>query len=167
MTPPRILVSACLLGAPVRYDGSPKTLRHPLLAQWQAENRLVPICPEWAGGMPTPRPPAEIQRAASGDAVLDGVARVVDLARHDVTEAFVAGARAALALAREHGCRHALLTDASPSCGSRAIYDGSFSGRRHGGAGVTAALLARHGIAVYAQHDIETLAAHLQRDAAG
>ncbi|WP_323121308.1 DUF523 domain-containing protein [Burkholderia alba] len=162
----RILVSACLLGAPVRYDGSPKTLLHPLLTQWQAEHRLVAICPELAGGMPTPRPPAEIQRAASGSAVLDGTARIVDRARQDVTGAFVDGARAALALALEQGCRYALLTDGSPSCGSEIIYDGSFSGRRHAGAGVTAALLRRHGIAVFAQQEIERLAETMHRDAA-
>ncbi|WP_406741240.1 2-thiouracil desulfurase family protein, partial [Bordetella pertussis] len=29
-------------------------------ARWQAERRVVAVCPEVAGGLPTPRPPAEI-----------------------------------------------------------------------------------------------------------
>lgn len=153
----RILISACLLGRPVRYDGNGKRLDDPSLDVWQAEGRLVPVCPELMGGLPVPRPAAEIAGGSGAD-VLDGRAHVVADTGEDVTAAFVAGAEAVLDLARQFGCAYALLIDRSPSCGSLHIYDGTFSGRRVDGAGVTAALLSAHGIAVYADHEIERLA---------
>lgn len=153
----RILISACLLGRPVRYDGNGKRLDDPRLDLWQTEGRLVPICPELMGELPVPRPAAEIAGGAGAD-VLAGRARVITATGEDVTAAFVAGAELALDLARENGCSHALLIDRSPSCGSLQIYDGSFSGHRIAGAGVTAALLSAHGIAVYADHEIGRLA---------
>ncbi|OAG72837.1 purine nucleoside phosphorylase [Gluconobacter japonicus] len=159
----RILVSACLLGQPVRYDGKAKTLLHPLLQQWQEEGRLVVVCPELAGGMPVPRPPAEIGARQDGRDVLQGEARVIDTSGADVTDEFVAGARIALNVAQTQGCRFALLMEGSPSCGSQMIYDGSFSGQKHAGAGVTAALLRQNGIQVFSQNTIEALRIALQR----
>lgn len=152
----RILVSACLMGRPVRYDGSGKPLADPRLARWQAEGRLVSVCPELLGGLTVPRPPAEI-RGGSGTDVLDGKARIVTTTGEDVTADYVAGAQAALATARAQGCRFALLIDRSPSCGSRQIYDGSFSGRLGPGEGVTAALLRAGGIAVFSDADLDAL----------
>lgn len=163
----KILVSACLLGSPVRYNGAAKTLAHPLLDTWQREGRIVSVCPELMGGFGVPRPAAEIAGARSGDAVLAGDGQVVDLAGADVTALFVAGAQAALAAAREHDCRFALLIDGSPSCGSRFIYDGSFSGQRHAGAGVTAVLLRAHGIEVFADSEISALSERLVREEQG
>lgn len=55
-----ILISACLLGNPVRYNGTDLLLDHPLLKQWHKEGKLISICPEVAGGLPAPRPPAEV-----------------------------------------------------------------------------------------------------------
>lgn len=160
----RILISACLLGRPVRYDGNGKRLDDPRLDRWQAEGRLVPVCPELMGELSVPRPAAEIAGGSGAD-VLAGRARVVTATGEDVTAAFVAGAEAALDLARRSGCVHALLIDRSPSCGSVQIYDGTFSGRRLVGAGVTAALLAAHGIGVYADHEIDRLAAAMGSEA--
>lgn len=159
--PPKILISACLLGQPVRYDGKGKPLVHPLIDEWKGEGRLVSFCPELAGGMSVPRPPAEIEMGMTGEDVLAGHARVLEVTGGDVTEAFVDGARKALAVARSNGCTVALLIDGSPSCGSLAIYDGRFGGVKHAGHGVTAALLKRHGIAVYAPSEIKALAEHL------
>ncbi len=156
-TPPKILISACLLGQPVRYDGKGKPLFHPAIDRWRQEGRLVTICPEMAGGMPVPRPPAEIEKGASGIDVLEGRARVLEVTGGDVTADFIAGAEKALAFAKANGCKHALLIDGSPSCGSLAIYDGSFSGVKHAGNGVTAALLGRAGITVFSPADIDRL----------
>ncbi|MBB4478845.1 DUF523 domain-containing protein [Rhizobium etli] len=153
----RILVSACLMGQAVRYDGRAKPLLHPAIDRWRAEGRLVTICPEMSAGMPVPRPPAEIADAATGDAVLAGTARVVEITGGDVTDEFLQAAKNAVALARETGCRYALLIDGSPSCGSAFIYDGSFSGRRLAGNGVTAAALQAAGIEVFSDHEIERL----------
>jgi uncharacterized protein YbbK (DUF523 family) len=158
----RVLVSACLLGRPVRYDGRAKRSGDAVLARWQAEGRAVPFCPEVAAGLPTPRPPAEIEAGADGVAVLTGTARIVEQDGTDVTEAYRRGALLALEAAAAAGCRFAVLTDGSPSCGSSFIYDGSFAGRRHPGQGVAAALLAAQGIEVVSEAGIEALDARLR-----
>jgi uncharacterized protein YbbK (DUF523 family) len=157
MTVAKILVSACFLGRPVRYDGSAKTLAHPALERWRAAGRLVAMCPELAAGFPTPRPPAEIERGESGQVVLSGCARVIEETGADVTDLYVEGARAALSLAQASDCRFALLVDGSPSCGSRFVYDGGFSGKTRAGAGVTTALLRQNGIEVFAESEIDDL----------
>lgn len=149
----RILVSSCLLGAPVRYDGSAKTLFHTAMDRWQQEERLVPICPEVAAGLPTPRPPAEIEPGHDGADVVNNTARIYENTGGDVTNAFLSGAHIALDVARARQCRFALLTDGSPSCGSSFIYDGHFNGTRHDGVGATVALLQQNGISVFANSE--------------
>jgi len=160
----KILVSACLMGHAVRYDGRSKPLIHPAIDRWREAGRLVTICPEMSAGMAVPRPPAEIENSAAGEDVLAGTARVMEISGGDVTEGFRQAAENALALARETGCRYALLIDGSPSCGSGFIYDGSFSGGRHPGHGVTAALLQHAGIEVYSDREIDRLVVRLAAD---
>ncbi|MDQ0324720.1 uncharacterized protein YbbK (DUF523 family) [Rhodopseudomonas julia] len=159
--PSRILISACLLGEAVRYDGGARPLRHPALARWHAEGRVVAVCPELMGGFSVPRRPSEIADGCSGEDVLAGRGRIVDISGADVTDGFLAGARAALQIARTHDCSFALLIDGSPSCGSSLIYDGSFGGHKHAAMGVTSALLRANGIEVFADHEIDALAARL------
>ena len=78
----KILVSACLLGCPCRYDGQGK--KHPEVEALRTRgHELIPVCPEVQGGLPTPRPPAERQR--------DG--RVVNREGTDVTESYQAFSR--------------------------------------------------------------------------
>ncbi len=163
MTVSKILISACLLGHAVRYDGKGKPLAHPAIDQWREEGRLVTICPELAGGMSVPRPPAEIENGMTGADVLAGRARVVEITGGEVTEAFIAGAYRALEFAQAHGCTHALLIDGSPSCGSGFIYDGSFAGKRHAGNGVTAALLENAGIIVRSDRQMDEMVDILAR----
>jgi uncharacterized protein YbbK (DUF523 family) len=151
-----ILVSACLLGRKVRYNGADKYLADDILARWIAQGRVVATCPEVAAGLSIPRPPAEI-KFGTGDDVLDDTAHVFENTGRDVSEAFRQGAQTALALAQSHNCKFALLIDGSPSCGSSFIYDGSFSKTRVPGAGVTAALLRANGIQVFAPADIAAL----------
>ena len=95
----RILISACLLGHAVRYNGGASDLAHPAVRRWQAEGRLVTICPEVTAGFSIPRPPAEIAEGRTGEDVLDRAAKVIELGGADVTALFLEGARAALALA--------------------------------------------------------------------
>ncbi|TDH35765.1 DUF523 domain-containing protein [Pseudohoeflea suaedae] len=154
----RILVSACLLGHAVRYDGRSKPVSHQLLDRWMAEGRIVMLCPEMAAGLPVPRPPAEIEPGGLAADVLEGRARVMDSTGADVTGDFVAGADIALDLARRTGCRFALLTDGSPSCGSGTVYTGRFDGTRQDGEGVVASRLRGAGIAVFPESRIEELA---------
>ncbi|MBB3568212.1 DUF523 domain-containing protein [Rhizobium sp. BK491] len=158
----KILVSACLMGHAVRYDGRSKPLVHPAIDRWREEGLLVTICPEMSAGMAVPRPPAEIAGGATGADVLAGTARVMEISGGDVTAEFRQAAENALALATETGCRYALLIDGSPSCGSGFIYDGTFSGSRQSGRGVTAALLQQAGIEVYSDREIEKLVERLK-----
>ncbi|HWV39043.1 MAG TPA: DUF523 domain-containing protein [Vulgatibacter sp.] len=149
----KILISACFLGERVRYDGRDAAIGDGTIARWKAEGRLVPICPEVAGGLPIPRPAAEL-RGGDGRGVWAGGAKVVTIAGADVTEAFRSGARAALELAVRHEVRVAVLKQRSPSCGSSTIYDGSFEGKRIPGVGVTAALLAAEGVRVFSEDEL-------------
>lgn len=158
---PRILISACLLGSPVRYDGRAKTLAGEHLDRWRAEGRLVPLCPETAAGLPVPRPPAEIAPGDTAALVLAGPGRVLTDTGEDVTALFRRGAELTLAFALARGCRFALLTDGSPSCGSRFVHAGTFDGSRRAGRGVVTELLESHGIRVFAPARIKDLAAAL------
>ncbi len=144
----KLLVSACLMGFQVRYNGSEKAQLAATLSRWQQTGRLVIHCPELAAGLSTPRLPAEIVGGAGGD-VLAGRARIVESDGRDVTGHYQLAAWLALSAAREAGCQAALLTDGSPTCGSQFVYDGSFRGRRKAGAGVAADLLRAHGITVF------------------
>ncbi|MFF0292583.1 DUF523 domain-containing protein [Kitasatospora sp. NPDC004614] len=140
-----ILVSACLRGVPCRFDGRDKASE--ALAGALDGRRVVAFCPEVAGGLETPRRPAELV-GGDGHDVLDGTARVVDDGGRDVTAEFVAGAERALVAAQRAGCTEAVLMPRSPSCGRGKVYDGSFAGALVPGDGVTAALLERNGITV-------------------
>lgn len=139
-----ILVSACLLGVCCRYDGASKPCQK--VINLRDKFLLVPICPEVDGGLPTPRTPSE----GVGQRVLmkDG---------KDVTENFRLGAELALEKAKTFSCTVALLKARSPSCGSNAIYDGSFSGTLTEGDGVAAKLLKENGIDVYTEDEIDIL----------
>jgi uncharacterized protein YbbK (DUF523 family) len=162
-----ILVSACLLGETVRYDGGDRRCAHPVLLRWRREGRVVAVCPEVAGGLPVPRPAAEIAGAAGGWQVLAGVARVVDAGGRDYSPQFVSGARQALELARANNIRIAVLKEGSPSCGSGFGYDGTFTATRVAHAGVTAALLQRAGIQVFSEDGLAQADSLLRRLEAG
>ena len=151
---PKLLVSACLVGNPVRYDGKAKNLNHEGLKQLLEQGRAIDFCPEVAGGLPVPRPAAECI-SGDGDAVIAGSARVKTHAGADVTDYFLAGAKQALALCRQHDITVAVLTETSPSCGSGQIYDGSFNRQPIVASGVTTALLRQHGIKVFNQHQLD------------
>ena len=137
-----LLISACLLGYPCKYSGGSNLLPQETLDALRKSFRLIPVCPEAAGGLPTPREPSERRGG-----------RVVSRSGRDVTAEYRKGARTALALAERYGARKALLKSNSPSCGSGAIYDGSFTGTLIPGDGVTAELLKSRGIEVAASPD--------------
>lgn len=147
-----LLVSACLLGLPTAYDGRGRAVVE--LIALAARGCVVPICPEMAGGLPVPRPPAEIV-GGSGEDVLEGRARVVTVEGRDVTAAYLRGAEKALETARRFGIQRAVLKERSPSCGTSLVYDGTHSGRLVPGQGVTAARLRRAGIKVVSEESLK------------
>ncbi|NUT81160.1 MULTISPECIES: DUF523 domain-containing protein [Pseudomonas] len=156
----KVLVSRCLLGHRVRYDGGASG-PFDQLQQWLDEGRIVPLCPEVAGGLPTPRAAAEIA-GGQGAQVLDDQAMVITTDGEDVSAQFLSGAYQALERVREHGIRIAVLKANSPSCGNLQTYDGTFSGVKVSGEGVTAALLKRHGVKVFSELELPEAAAALK-----
>ena len=157
----RVLVSSCLLGNPVRYNGSDAPSDKDILNLWKSEGRLVHFCPEISAGFPTPRPPAETV-GGDGKFVLAGNARVFEDTGADVTEQFVLGAKKALIFAQKKDVQIAILTDGSPSCGSTYVYDGSFTGGTLPGKGVTAELFEQNGIRVFSEDQIEEALEYLK-----
>ncbi|WP_144554534.1 DUF523 domain-containing protein [Bacillus sp. X1(2014)] len=143
-----ILVSSCLAGLEVRYNGT-----HSLnikIRKLVEENKAITICPELLGGFSTPRAPAEII-GGNGEDVLDGKAKVMDQTGKDVTQLYLNGAYAALEKAKEINATIVVLKENSPSCGSSMIYNGKFIGKKIEGMGVTSALLKRNGFKVISE----------------
>ena len=146
----KILISACLLGEKVKYDGGDNALHVSLIEAWQEEGLLVPLCPEVMGGLSIPRIPSE---------VVFGQKRVINALGEDVTEAFNKGAKEALRIAQQESVVMAILKARSPSCGKGVIYDGTFSGTKVSDSGITCKLLQEQGIAVFSEEELEKASA--------
>lgn len=146
----KYLISACLIGENVRYDA--KNCLQQQLKQLIEQQKAVYICPEVTGGLSIPRLAAEIQ-GGDGMDVWTGKAKVITAAGQDVSAEFIQGAKATLALAKQHQVTHVILKSNSPSCGSTLIYDGSFTGQKIQGVGVTTALLQQHGFVVMTENE--------------
>lgn len=144
------LVSACLCGVNCKYNG--KNNLNPVFLELLKMGRLLPVCPEQLGGLPTPRPATEIA-GGTGKDIIEGRARVISEEGKDVTSYFLKGAQETLQIALQAEVTGAILQRRSPSCGVDKIYDGTFSQRLINGDGVTAALLKKHGIKVYNDQD--------------
>ena len=149
-----ILVSSCLAGLKVRYNGTHR-LNDKILNLIE-ENKAIAVCPELLGGLSTPREPAEII-GGDGKDVLDGNAKVVDRLGRDVTEQYLKGAYDTLKKAQEVQATTIVLKEYSPSCGSSMIYNGNFNGEKMVGNGVTTALLKRNGYRVISEENIDDI----------
>ncbi len=149
----KILVSACLAGDVVRYDGKCVPLKDKCLNLLTHTRVVYKCCPEVAGGMSVPRAPAQIV-GGNGSDVLAGRAKVLDVYGNDVTRFFVAGAESALSVVRTHHIQVALLKEKSPSCGSQFIYDGAFDGHLIQGNGVTASILKENNVHIFSESEI-------------
>ena len=134
-----ILVSACLLGVPCRYDGRSKACSSILTLP-----NIIPIslCPERLGGLSTPRPYAYL-KGGDGRLVISGKACVQNVMGQDVTESFLRGAEYCCRIASAIGARHAIFKEGSPSCGTHRVW---IEAKLRGGLGVAAAMLEAHGV---------------------
>lgn len=141
-----LLISACLLGTSCKYNGGNNALPADKIAALRGKYRLIPICPETAGGLPTPRDPSERRGGA-----------VVSCKGRDVTAEYSKGADVAVSLAEKNGCKTALLKEKSPSCGSGVIYDGTFTGRLVVGDGLAAERLKARGVRVYGESEVDEI----------
>jgi uncharacterized protein YbbK (DUF523 family) len=137
-----LVVSACLLGVACNHKG--RASESAAVVALGRRRRLIPVCPETVGGLPTPRPAAEQGR--------DG--RVRTVAGDDVTDAYTRGAAHTVALARSVGAAGAILKARSPSCGCHEVYDGTFTRTRVPGEGVTARALRQAGVPILSEEDV-------------
>ena len=131
----KIMVSACLLGENCKYNGGNNL--NPDLLRLLSGHTVIPVCPEVLGGLPVPRIPAEIVNGA-----------VVNREGISVDDAFRRGAEKALELAAAERPDLVILQSRSPSCGTRQVYDGTFSGTLVRGKGVFAEMVANAGFRV-------------------
>lgn len=138
----KILVSACLLGDKVRYDG--KGNYHPNIKYILENFDVIPFCPEVEGGLPIPRIPSEIK----GNDVINKEGK-------NVTRNFVEGANKALNIVSYFHITTAILKENSPSCGVHKIHDGNFTNKLIDGEGITTKLLKQHGVNVINEEEIE------------
>ena len=141
------IISACLIGENCKYDGNNNF--HEVAKDLFDKGLVIPVCPEQLGGMSTPRIPSEIV----GN-------KVLSKEWLDVTNEFSLGAKKTLKIALENNVKYAILQAKSPSCGSKFIYDGTFSNKLIKGQGITTKLLEKHGIKVitveeYIEKDIK------------
>ncbi len=151
----KILVSACLLGFECRYDGKPKPCEKLLRLSEDKDTVLIPVCPEQLGGLPTPRKSSERQRTEKGSVrSISRPGAVLMNDGTDVTANYRKGAEIALGIARMNEVDFAVLKSGSPSCGKGLIYDGSFSGAKKEGDGVTTQLLKNAGFKVISEDEL-------------
>lgn len=150
----KLLISACLLGDPVRYDGKSQFIEG--IAALKNNYEVYKLCPEVAGGLPVPRDPAEI-RGNSIEILKKGPGGVFTKSGEDLTESFIKGAQATLKFCLDHGIEAAVLKERSPSCGLTQIYAGDHSGQVIAGTGLTAALLLENGIQVFTEDNFYEL----------
>ena len=143
LTKEKLLISACLLGDNVKYNGKNNKID---ISKLKNKYELIPICPEVEGGLPTPRPPSEI--------VSNNPLRIINISKVDVTRYFLKGAKKALNICKNLNIKKALLKENSPSCGKNFIYDGSFSKTLKAGQGVTVALLIKNSIKIFNENEI-------------
>jgi uncharacterized protein YbbK (DUF523 family) len=149
-----IIVSSCLAGLEVRYNGTHSLNRK--INKLVEESKAVTVCPELLGGFSTPREPAEII-GGDGEDVLNGEAKVVEKSGKDVTDLYIKGAYDTLKKVKEINANIVVLKENSPSCGSSIIYNGEFKGKKIGGNGVTSALLKRNGLQVISEEQFANL----------
>ena len=136
-----ILISACLAGVNCRYDG--ENCYNEKIMELVKNGEAILVCPEQLGGLSTPRVPAEI---INGKVITkDGI---------DVTEEYKKGATEVLKLAKCLNINKAIFKSKSPSCGCGIIYDGTFSGNKVPGNGITTQVLLDSGINVITEKDI-------------
>ena len=138
----KVIVSACLAGDNCKYNGG-NNLNQKMMDFLQT-HEIIKVCPEVLGGLPTPRPSAEI---------VDG--QVMNTQGRDVTGEFTLGAQRAFEIVQKEKPDLIILQSRSPSCGIKQIYDGTFSGKKIHGHGLFAELCIKAGYKVLDIEDIE------------
>ena len=139
-----MIISACLCGCDCKYNG--KNNKNESCVELLKRGKAVLVCPEQLGGMTTPRVPSEILKN-------DGKISVISKEGKDVSKEFKKGAKEALKIAKLVDAKVAILKNGSPSCGSKNIYDGTFSNNKIEGKGITAKLFMENEIEVFSEDE--------------
>lgn len=138
----KILVSACLAGVNCKYNG--RNNENSEVLKLLEKEDVILVCPEQLGGLPTPRPCAEIKDN-----------KVITNENRDVTCEYMKGAKETLNIAKKYHVKKAILKSKSPSCGKGTIYDGTFSGKLIDGNGITTSLLLQNHIEVISSDEFQ------------
>lgn len=144
------LISSCLCGVNCKYSGGNNLNKKCL--DLVKEGKGILVCPEQLGGLSTPRKPSEI--IGKSENILKGIDKVIDKNNIDVTKEFLKGAEETLKIANLYNIKKAILKEGSPSCGVNYVYDGSFTGKKIKGQGLTTELLIRNEIKVISDIDL-------------
>ena len=147
----KIMVSACLLGDNVKYDG--KNNKNDELIDFLKNHEVIKVCPEVLGGLSIPRIPSEIRNN-----------KVINKDNIDVTKEFILGAEKTLEIVKENNIKLAILKKNSPSCGSGTIYDGTFTHTKISGDGITAKLLKENGIKIFNEDNYMEIKEYLNEE---
>ena len=148
-----VLVSMCLLGVNCRYDGKNNLTDELIDVLNEYGYNIIPICPEQLGGLCTPRKPSEIVKQS----------KVINCDGEDVSNNFISGANEALKIAKLYNCEFCVLKSKSPSCGFKAVYDGSFSGKLVEESGLTAKLLDENGYDIFNEKEIKKIVEYIKK----
>lgn len=144
------LISACLCGVNCKYNGRNNYSEY--CDELLKSGKAILVCPEQLGGLPTPRIPSEMNNKA--DEILKGKGEILAKDGRDVTEEFLKGAKEVEEIAKKLNIEVAILKDGSPSCGVNYVYDGTFTGNKIKGRGITAEILVQNGISVISENDL-------------
>ncbi len=151
MSKHKLLISACLQGDNVKYDGGNNLIEEVNILKDKFE--LVSVCPEVMGGMTIPRMPCEITSFKP--------LKIENEFGINMADHFIDGARTVLEMVQQLDIKYALMKSNSPSCGNEKIYDGTFSGKLIDQSGVTAKFLIDHNIKVFNENQIDKLLAEV------
>ena len=149
----KVLISACLLNLPTRYNGESKIKKELVQKLKEKDISFVPLCSEQLGGLCTPREPSEIETGKTAKDVIEGKAKVFTKEGKDLTEYFLKGSHIIVNFCKEFNITEAVLEERSPSCGVNEVYSGKFDGKLIPGRGVLAELLTQNGIKVFNTED--------------
>lgn len=143
----KVIVSACLAGDNCKYNGE-NNLNQKMM-EFLKSHEIIKVCPEVLGGLPTPRPSAEIVGG-----------KVMNTDGKNITKEFSLGAQRAFEIVQQEKPDLIILQSRSPSCGIKQIYDGTFSGNKIPGHGLFAELCIKAGYKVL---DIEEIDEYLSK----
>lgn len=142
----KLLISACLLGDDVRYDGRNCFIGENVISKLKKRYELISICPEVMSGMGVPRDPVELRDHC-----------IVKADGEDITALFNPVKNHLSNLILKHSLKKALLKEKSPSCGVETIYSGNFDGKLVSGMGIIARYLYEEGLSVYSENQVMKL----------